>query len=67
MDRVMKACLWIIKIVFVIGFIFGMMCFFSETPESSGLISQIRLWVTGLIICLGCGLAIAFIKYMEES
>jgi len=67
MDKVMKACLWIIKIVLVIGFIFGMMCFFSETPEASGLESQIKLWLTGLVICLVCGLAIAFIKYEEEK
>lgn len=67
MDKAMKACLWIIKIVLVIGFIFGMMCFFSETPEASGLESQIKLWLIGLVICLGCGLAIAFIKYEEEK
>jgi len=67
MYKVMKACLLIIKIVLVVGFIFGLICFFSETSEASGLTSQIKLWITGIVICLGCGLALAFIKYEEEK
>lgn len=65
MDKAMKACLLVIKIAFVIGFMFGLVCFFGETPETSGIGSQIRLWITGLVICLGCGAVLAFIQYME--
>ncbi len=66
MDKMMRVCLFIIKTALVIGFMFGLICFFGETPEESGLGSQINLWITGIIICLGCGLALAFIKYKEE-
>lgn len=67
MDKMMRVCLFIIKTVLVIGFMFGLVCFFGETPEESGLGAQINLWITGIIICLGCGLTLAFIKYKEEA
>ena len=67
MDKAMKLCLAVIKMALVVGFIFGLICFFSETPEASGLTSQIKLCITGAVICIGCGVALAFIKYKEEA
>lgn len=66
MDKMMRACLFIIKAALVIGFVFGLICLFGETPETSGIGSQVRLWITGALICLGCGAFLAFIQYEEE-
>ena len=67
MRKAIKVSLTLVKIVLVLGFMLGIICFFSEAPETSGFWSQIKLWLAGIVICLMCSTVLIFIEYKEES